>query len=94
MKLGLLAKKKKEEEKRLCEKKRGPKASLNKHRRVKIYEFPIIPFNQFTGYYTHTSFHFHYCHHESLVVVVAFVEPTSSFAVFIITILKNNPMCY
>ena len=41
-----------EEEKRLCEKKRGPEASLNKHRRVKIYEFPIMPFNQFTGYYT------------------------------------------
>ena len=52
MKLGLLAKKKEEEEKRLCEKKRGPKASLNKHRRVKIYEFSIMPFNQFTGYYT------------------------------------------
>ena len=52
MKLGLLAKKKEEEEeKRLCEKKRGPEASLNKHRRVKIYEFPIMPFNQFTGYY-------------------------------------------
>ena len=51
MKLGLLAKKKEEEEKRLCEKKRGPEASLNKHRRVKIYEFPIMPFNQFIGYY-------------------------------------------
>ena len=48
MKLGLLAKKKEEEEKRLCEKKRGPEASLNKHRRVKIYKFPIMPFNQFT----------------------------------------------
>ena len=52
MKLGLLAKKKEEEEKRLCEKKRGPEASLNKHRRVKIYEFPIMPFNQFIGYYS------------------------------------------
>ena len=50
MKLGLLAKKK-EEEKRLREKKRDPETSLNKHRRVKIYELPIMPFNQFTGYY-------------------------------------------
>ena len=40
MKLGLLAKKKEEEEKRLCEKKRGPEASLNKHRRVKFMNFP------------------------------------------------------
>ena len=41
MKLGLLAKKKEEKEKRLCEKKRGPEASLNKHRRVKKFmNFP------------------------------------------------------
>ena len=58
MKLGLLAKEKEEEEKRLCEKKRGPEASLNKHRRVKIYEFPIMPFNQFIGYYTSLAYSF------------------------------------
>ena len=50
-KIRVTGKKKEEKENRLCEKKRGPEASLNKHRRVKIYEFPIMPFNQFTGYY-------------------------------------------
>ena len=49
MKLGLLAKKKEEEEKRLCEKKRGPEASLNTQEGKEIMKFLKYPYNKLRG---------------------------------------------